>query len=190
MRAIPTFAGAAILVIGLLMMNLGAYKYTVEVPRTETRIIFNEIRLSPIGDYAVKDVDLRQGYLVNLQGSVALPGSNSSGIINLYVMNNNEYQRWRNGEKNIDYVLSLERIERFNETFVSAQNGTLYILFDNTIDPKYKKEVTLSAKYSFETMVPESREEKILTQAGYPLAILGVISLVYGLVRKPVVRWE
>jgi len=190
MRATPTFAGAAILVIALLMMYFGAYTYTVEVPRTETRIIFTEIKLSPIGDYAVKDLDLRQGYLVNLQGSVTVPDSNSSGIINLYVMNNNEYQRWRNGEKNIDYVLSRERIEEFNETFVLGQNGTFHILFDNTIDPKYKKEVTLSAKYSFETMVPENREERILKQAGYPLAILGVISLVYGLVRKTVVRWE
>ncbi len=190
MRAIPIFAGAAALVMGLLMMNFGAYTYTVEVPRTETRVILNGIKLSPIGDYAVKDLDLRQGYLVNLQGSVAVPGSNTSGIINLYVMNNDEYQRWRNGEENINYVLSRERIEKFNETFVSGQNGTFHILFDNTIDPKYKKEVTLSAKYSFETMVPEIREEKILTQAAYPLAILGVISLVYGLARKPVVRWE
>jgi hypothetical protein len=64
------------------------------------------------------------------------------------------------------------------------------VIFDNRYDPKYKKEVTLSVKYTFETKVPETREESILKQAGYPLMILGAISLAYGLVRKPVVRWE
>ncbi len=81
-------------------------------------------------------------------------------------------------------------MERFNLSFVSGGNGTFHILLDNTIDPMYKKEVTLSAKYSYQTTMPEVREETMLKQAGYPVAIIGVIVLVYGLARKPIVRWE
>ncbi|MEM3003920.1 MAG: hypothetical protein QXO25_01615 [Candidatus Bathyarchaeia archaeon] len=190
MRAMSTLAGAALLVVGLLMAYFGVYTYTVETPIVETRTIFDGLRLGPIGDYAVKDIELREDYLVNLQGSVTVPGSNSSGVVNLYVMNSDEYQRWRNGEKNIEYLFSRERVERFNVSFSSGENGTFHIVLDNTIDPMYKKEVTLSAKYSYQTTLPEVREEKMLKQAGYPVAVLGVLILVYGLLRKPVVRWE
>ncbi len=190
MRAAPTFAGIAILIVGLLMINFGAYTYTVQVPKTETRTIIDKERIPSIGDFAVKEVNLQKNWIVNLEARVRVPETNSSGEINLYVMNAREYQRWRAGEKNVDYIIRLEKVERFNETFVSAENGTTYILFDNRFDPKYKKEVTFSARYTFETKIPETREERILTQAGYPLVVLGVISLAYGLVRKPVVRWE
>ena len=36
----------------------------------------------------------------------------------------------------------------------------------------------------------EVREEDMLKQAGYPLAIIGAAFLIYGLIRKPEVRWE
>jgi len=190
MRAPPTFGGIALVVIGLLMINFGAYTYTVEVPKTETRLVFEKTKLTPIGDFAVKEIELQEGWVVNLDGKVGIPDSSSKGEIDLYVMNENEYQKWKVGEKNVNYVVRRERIEEFNETFVSTENGTFYILLDNRPDPKYKKEVTLSARYTFETKVPETREERILTQAGYPLVALGAVSLIYGLVRKPVVRWE
>lgn len=190
MRGAPTFGGLAILVVGLLMINFGAYTYTIEVPRIETRPILSGERLSQIGDFVSKEIDLRNTWIVNLEGKVGIPGSNGSGAIDLYVMNSREYQRWRNGEKNSEYLVKRERVESFNETFVPTENGTYYVTFDNRFDPKYKKEVTFTARYTFETRVRETRQEDILTRIGYPLAVLGVISLIYGLVRKPDVKWE
>jgi hypothetical protein len=190
MRAAPTFGGLAILALGLLMLNFGVYTYTVQVPKIETRILFDKERISSIGDFAGKELNLQKDWILRIEGEVRVPDTNSSGEINLYVMTTREYQRWRAGEKNIEYIIRREKVERFNETLVSAENETTYVIFDNRYDPKYKKEVTLSVKYTFETKVPETREESILKQAGYPLMILGAISLAYGLVRKPVVRWE
>lgn len=190
LRAAPTFGGLAILVVGLLMINFGAYSYTVEVPRIETRPILSGERLSQIGDFVSKEIDLRNTWIVNLEGKVEILGSNGSGAIDLYVMNSREYQRWRNGEKDVEYLVKRERVDRFNGTFVPTENGTYYVTFDNRFDPKYKKEVTFTARYTFETRVPETRQEDILTKVGYPLAVLGAISLIYGLVRKPDVKWE
>jgi hypothetical protein len=190
MRAAPTFAGIALLAVGLLMINFGAYSYVVDVPKIETHLLFDKVKLSPIGDFAVKDVYLQQNWIVNLDGKVQVPDSNKSGQIDLYVMNDKTYQSWKNGQKNISYVLQRQKVDIFNETFISLENGTFYILFDNSLDPTYKKEVTISARYTSESMVPEARQERILTQIGYPIAVLGVISLIYGVVRKPVVRWE
>jgi hypothetical protein len=63
-------------------------------------------------------------------------------------------------------------------------------LFDNREDPTYKKAIIFSGKYIFETKVEEIREENILKQAGYPLAIIGAAFLIYGLIRKSEIRWE
>lgn len=190
MKGIPIVVGTTLIILGLILANFGVYEYTAEVPKTETNILFSNISISGIGDYAVKDIDLRQNSIANLQGEISAPGSSTTSSINLFVMNNNEYQKWKNGDKKVEYILSREKVERFNETFLSPQNGTYYIVFDNTQDPNYKKEVTLSAKYTYEIKVQEKRRDETLTQLGYPLSIIGAIILVYGLLSKHPTVWD
>lgn len=190
MRAGPTFGGLAILIIGLLLANFGTFTYTAEVPKTETKIVFNNERISSIGDFNSKEIYLEQGWIFNVEGEVSIPDSNKSGQIDFFIMNNTEYQRWKTGEKNIEYVIRKEKVSRFNETFIPKNNETYYLVFDNSEDPTYKKAVTFSGKYVFETITEEIRDEDLLKQAGYPLVIIGAAFLIYGLIRKPEIRWE
>jgi len=190
MRAGPTFGGLAILIVGLLLANFGSFTYTVEVPREETKIVFNNERIPSIGDFVVREIYIEQGGIFNVEGKISIPYSNESGQINFFIMNSSEYQKWKIGEKDIEYVIQQEKTSRFNETFIPKKNETYYLLFDNREDPTYKKAVIFSGTYVFETITEEVREEDILKQAGYPLAIIGAAFLIYGLIRKPEVRWE
>ncbi|WP_455369787.1 hypothetical protein [[Eubacterium] cellulosolvens] len=190
MRAGPTFGGLAILIVGLLLTNFGSFTYTVEVPKEETRIVFNNEIISSIGDFDTREIYLEQGWVVNVEGKISVPDSNESGQIDFFIMNSNEYQKWRTGEKDIEYIIQQEKVSRFNETFIPNKNETYYLVFDNREDPTYKKAVTFSGKYVFETIVEEIKEEDILKQAGYPLAIIGAAFLIYGLIRKSEIRWE
>ncbi|WP_455278019.1 hypothetical protein, partial [[Eubacterium] cellulosolvens] len=147
-------------------------------------------RIPSIGDFDTREIYLEQGWVVNVEGKISVPDSNESGQIDFFIMNSNEYQKWKTGEKNIEYVIQQEKVSRFNESFTPNKNETYYLLFDNRQDPTYKKGVTFSVKYVFETKAEEIREEDILKQAGYPLAIIGAAFLIYGLIRKPEIRWE
>lgn len=190
MRAGPTFGGLAILIVGLLLANFGAFTYTVEVAKDETKIVFNNERIPSIGDFVAREIHLEQGWVVNVEGKISIPDSNESGQIDFSIVNSSEYQKWKNGEKDIEYVIRKEKVSRFNETFIPEKNETYYLLFDNREDPTYKKAIIFSGKYIFETKVEEVREENILKQAGYPLAIIGAAFLIYGLIRKSEIRWE
>ncbi|WP_455281476.1 hypothetical protein [[Eubacterium] cellulosolvens] len=190
MRAGPTFGGLAILIVGLLLANFGAFTYTVEVAKDETKIVFNNERIPSIGDFVAREIYLEQGWVVNVEGKISIPDSNESGQIDFSIVNSSEYQKWKNGEKDIEYVIRKEKVSRFNETFIPEKNETYYLLFDNREDPTYKKAIIFSGKYIFETKVEEIREENILKQAGYPLAIIGAAFLIYGLIRKSEIRWE
>ena len=190
MRAGPTFGGLAILIVGLLLANFGSFTYTVEVHIEETKIVFNNERIPSIGDFVVREIYLEQGWFFNVEGKISIPDSNESGQIDFFIMNSSEYQKWKNGEKDIEYVIQQEKTSRFNETFIPEKNETYYLLFDNREDPTYKKAVIFSGTYVFNTIAEEVREEDMLKQAGYPLAIIGAAFLIYGLIRKPEVRWE
>jgi hypothetical protein len=190
MRAGPTFGGLTILIVGLLLANFGSFTYTVEVPKYETKIVFNNERIPSIGDFVAREIYLEQGWVFNVEGKISIPDSNESGQIDFFIMNSSEHQRWKTGEKDIEYVIRQEKVSRFNETFIPKKNETYYLLFDNREDPTYKKAVIFSAKHIFETKVEEIREEDILKQSGYPLAIIGIVFLIYGLIRKSEVRWE
>ncbi|OGD53199.1 hypothetical protein A3K80_04755 [Candidatus Bathyarchaeota archaeon RBG_13_38_9] len=190
MRAGPTFGGLAILIVGLLLANFASFTYTVEVAKDETKIIFNNERIPSIGDSVAREIYLEQGWVFNVEGKISIPDSNESGQIDFFIMNSSEYQKWKTGEKDIEYVIRREKVSRFNETFIPQKNETYYLLFDNSEDTTYKKAVIFSGRYIFETKAEEIREEDILKQAGYPLAIIGAAFLIYGLIRKPEVRWE
>src|SRR4030042_2921767 len=190
MRAGPTFGGLAILIVGLLLANFASFTYTVEVAKDETKIIFNNERIPSIGDSVAREIYLEQGWVFNVEGKISIPDSNESGQIDFFIMNSSEYQKWKTGEKDIEYVIRREKVSRFNETFIPQKNETYYLLFDNSEDTTYKKAVIFSGRYIFETKAEEIREEDILKQAGYPLAFIGAAFLIYGLIRKPEVRWE
>ncbi|MBS7625729.1 hypothetical protein KEJ51_01610 [Candidatus Bathyarchaeota archaeon] len=190
MRALPMFGGAAMIILGLLMINFGVYTYKIEVPKFETRVLFDHLKIQQIGDFAVREIEMQSKWSVCLEGEVNIPSSTEKGKISLFVMNNTEYQKWRGGVKDVRYIVKEEGVSNFNVTVNIDRNGFYYILLDNRDDPTYKKDVTLTLRYTFETKVPELREDRTLISIGYPIVILGVIGLVYGLIRKPEVRWE
>ncbi|MGQ9542862.1 MAG: hypothetical protein ACUVTM_02055 [Candidatus Bathyarchaeia archaeon] len=190
MRALPMFGGLAMVILGLLMINFGVYTYTVEVPRVETRVVFDHLKIQQIGDFAVREVELQSKWTVYLEGKVNIPSSVEKGEITVFVMNSSEYQKWMGGEKDIKYIIKEDRVSNFNSTMVVERGGVYHIILDNRYDPTYKKDVTITVRYAFEAKVPESREERILTLAGYPIVVLGVIGFIYGLIRRPEVRWE
>ena len=190
MRAGPTFCGLAILIVGLLLANFGSFTYTVEVPKAETKIVFNNESIPSVGDFVTREIYLEKDWVFNIEGKISIPDSNESSQIDFYIMNSSEHQKWKTGEKDIKYVIRKEKVSRFNETFIPKNNETYYLVFDNREDPTYKKAVIFSAKYVFETLTEEIREEDILKQAGYPLAIIGAAFFIYGLIRKPEIHWE
>ena len=188
MRAQPFFLGIAILALGLLLVFFGTQTVTIDVPKTQTEVLFDRSTLT-VGDVAHRSAELNENLTVICSGIVRIPSSNDSGDISFYVMNSADFQKWESGDRNIDFIVQRLRVDRIEASFVTSQKDTYYFVFDNSHSTLFKKEVTFSAYYEFTSMEHQTLEDRTFNTYGYPLIIVGAVVAVYGLVRKHEVRW-
>lgn len=188
MRAQPFFLGIIVLALGLLLVFFGTQTLTIDVPRTQTEVLFDRSTLT-VGDVAHRSAELNENLTVFCSGIVRIPSSNDSGDISFYVLNSADFKKWESGDRNIDFIVQRLRVDRIEASFVTSHKDTYYFVFDNSHSTLFKKEVTFSAYYEFTTMEQQTLEDRTFNTYGYPLIIVGAVIAVYGLVRKHEVRW-
>jgi uncharacterized membrane protein len=187
-RAGSFFLGIVVVALGLLLLFFGTQTQTIDVPRTETKVLFDRLMFT-VGDSSYRSADMTANLTVLCSGSVKIPANNESGDINLYVMDRANFQKWESGDRSVNFVVQRLRISQINVSFVTLRDDTYYFVFDNSYSPLFKKEVTFSVSYQYITIHHETLEDRSLNIYGYPLILIGAIITVYGLARKAEVRW-
>jgi hypothetical protein len=188
MRTGATLGGISLLILGILMILFGSYTYTIDVPKLESKTVFNNISFT-VGDIKVYDADFSENVTVTCNASIQIPATGDMGEINFYVIRAEEFQRWNNGEKDIEFIIELTGTKSIDTSFKIDRKDTYYFIFDNTFSELYKKEVTFSSTMEYTTYIKEIRENNSIAYTGYIAIVLGAIVAAYGLIRKREVTW-
>lgn len=177
-----TLTGLGLLVLGLLLVAIIGPYVTVEVQETHRRPVEPHVEFL-VGDVVDKSYNLPA--TPNVVGTIAVTQapSNQTGDIRLLVFDAENYQRWSSGGQPI---YSVDKQGKFNFTFKVDNSGIYHFVFDNRAS-LYKQYVVLTIAYDEVTTkrVPDTR----VGYAGWVLAAIGAIILIYGFARKPPVTW-
>jgi len=188
MRAGPFFGGVVIVALGLLLLFLGTQMLTIDVPKTETKTLFDRSTFT-VGDSVYRSADLTANLTVSCSGDVRIPSGNESGDIDFYVMDKANFQKWKTGDRSAVSLVQRLRVEKIDASFTTPRVDTYYFVFDNSYSTLFKKEVSFSASYQYIVIHHETVEDRTFNSYGYPLIVVGAIFVIYGLVRKAEPRW-
>ncbi|HMK83752.1 MAG TPA: hypothetical protein VK503_08545 [Candidatus Bathyarchaeia archaeon] len=177
-------AGVVLLVMGVLVFNYGGQFIMMMVQSTQ------RTDLEPHVEFRVGEVSQRSYSLpatVTVFGVVktSQPPTNESSDVRFLVFDDLNYQKWNTGAQ-ADSAYSSEKQGQFNYTFTTTKSGAYHFVFDNRAS-MYKKYVAFSISYNevVRSQVPDSRFQYV----AWAMLVGGAILLVYGLVRKPPLRW-
>jgi len=179
-----TLTGLALTVAGLLLLTVAAPYITVQVRVVQPH------EVEPHAQFLVGDVTDRP---YNLPANVSVFGSidvlqaptNQSSTIQFMVLDAQNYQLWTAGQQSTFLVTSNQQ-GLSNFTFSTPSSGIYHFVFDNRASI-YKKYVTLTINYNEVSITnqPDSR----LPYVGWGLVAVGLVLLVYGLIRKAPIPW-
>jgi len=180
-----TLTGIALLALGLLLLTYIAPYVTVEVQELHTRVVEPHAELL-VGDMADRPYNLPASSDVFGSIDVNEAPSNQSGDIRFVVFDAQNFQLWNSGQQ-ANFAYSADKQGQFNYTFKTDKSGTYHFVFDNRAS-LYKKYVVFNITYNeiTTTRVPDSR----MNYVAWALAIVGGVTLVYGLIRKPPLTWN
>jgi hypothetical protein len=179
-----TLAGAMLLVAAILLLTVAGPYVTVQVQAVQRHDV------EPHAQFLVGDVTDRQ---YSIPGSVAVFGTldvaqaptNQSSNIQFMVFDAQNYQRWATGEQP-NAMFSSDEEGHSNFTFNTQNSGIYYFVFNNTASV-YKKYVTLSVSYN-EVSISNQPDPRI-PYVAWGLLAVGFVVLIYGLAKKPPIRW-
>jgi hypothetical protein len=188
MRGGPLLVGIVILVLALLLLFFGTQTRTIDVPETQTKVLFDRSTFT-VGDSTYRTSELTTNLTVLCSGSVMIPSTNNSGDLDFYVMNKANFLKWQAGERSVDLIVQKLTVSQIELSFVTPREDTYYFVFDNTHSTLFKKEIIFSASYQYTTIQHKTIEDRTLNSYGYPLVVVGAVVTIYGLVRKSEVTW-
>jgi len=179
-----SIVGALLLVAGILLLTVAGPYLTVQVQNIQQRTV------EPHAQFLVGDVSDRQYTLpaaVSVFGMINVDQAptNQSGSIQFMILDNQNYALWSTGQQSNNLFAS-DQPGAFNFTFNTGSAGLYHFVFDNRASV-YKKYVTLSVSYN-EISVSTKPDPRV-PYVGWGLFAVGLVVLIYGLVRKPPVTW-
>jgi hypothetical protein len=177
-------AGAAIFAVGMLLLTMGQF-VTVEVQQMQNRAVEPHAEFL-VGDVVDRPYDLPARVSVFGSVDVTQAPTNASGDVQFMVFDAANYQRWSSGQQS-NSLFEAEKPGQLNFTFTTPSAGTYHFAFDNRASP-FKKYVVLSIGYNEVTIthVPDPR----VPYLAWALLVAGIIILIFGLAKKPPVRWS
>jgi hypothetical protein len=138
-----------------------------------------------VGDLVDKSYNLPASVQVLGNVSVTEAPSNQTGAIRFLVFDSDNYQKWTTVGQ-ADSAYSGEKQGQFSFTFTTAKSDVYHFVSDNRAS-LYKKYVTLTITYDdvVTSRVPDTR----VGYVGWVFVAAGLGIALYGLVRKPPVKW-
>jgi hypothetical protein len=179
-----TLAGAILLVAGVLLLTVVGPYITVEVQVVQRHDVETHAQFL-VGDVTDRPYPLPATVSVFGTLDVAQAPTNHSGNVQFLVFDANNYQSWAAGQQS-SYVFSGDQQGHSNFTFNTGSGGVYHFVFDNRAS-LYKKYVTLTVSYKeiSTSHQPDPRTHYV----GWGVSAVGLIILIYGLVRKPPIPW-
>jgi len=179
-----SIVGALLLVAGILLLTVAGPYLTVQVQNIQQRTV------EPHAQFLVGDVSDRQYTLpaaVSVFGMISVDQAptNQSGSIQFMILDNQNYALWSTGQQSNNLFVS-DQPGASNFTFNTGSAGVYHFVFDNRASV-YKKYVTLTVGYN-EISVSTKPDPRV-PYVGWGLFAVGLVVLIYGLVRKPPVTW-
>jgi hypothetical protein len=179
-----TLAGALLLVVGILLLTVAGPYVTVPVRVVQRHDV------EPHAQFLVGDVTDRP---YSIPGSVVVFGTldvaeaptNQSGDIQFIVLDAQNYQLWVAGQQSNNLFTSDEQ-GHSNFTFNTPSSAVYHFVFDNRAS-LYKKFVTLSLGYNEVSL--SNKPDPRIPYFGLGLLAVGLVVLIYGLARKPLIPW-
>jgi hypothetical protein len=179
-----TLIGAVLLVAGILLLTVAGQYITVEVQVVQRHDVESHAEFL-VGDVTDRPYSLPAGVSVFGTLDVTQAPTNSSSDIQFLVFDATNYQIWAAGQQS-SFLFSGDQQGNSNFTFNTSNSGVYHFVFDNRAS-LFKKYVTFSVSYND---VSTSRQpDPRAPYAGWVLCAVGLVLLVYGLVRKPPIPW-
>ena len=176
--------GVVILVIGVLLLNYGGQYITMTVQNTQRTNVEPRAEFL-VGDTAQRSYPLPASVTVLGVLRVTQAPTNQSGDLRFLVFDESNFQKWNAGGQ-ADSTYSSEQQGQFNFTFTTSKNGVYHFVFDNRAS-MYKKYVVFSMAYN---EVVRSQQADPRTQyVAWATLIVGGLLFLFGLLKKPPVRW-
>jgi len=187
-RLKPTIAGLVLLIVGILGIQYGAQNYLKEVskPVTDTFRVAMEVRELSFWSYGH-----RFETSTSVDGNGTISGGSYGQVtdINFFVMDGPNFENWKQRQPGVQYLAKMTQApSRFEFSFATSKNGTYFFVFDNYYSTA-KREVSLSARYQYVKIVKEAHTDYTFSYVGAGISVVGAIVLIYGLLKKPEIRW-
>jgi hypothetical protein len=179
-----TLTGAMLLAVGILLLTVAGPYITVQAQVVQRHDVESNAQFR-VGDVTDRQYSLPGSVAVSGTLNVAQAPSNESSDIQFIVFDAQNYQLWVAGQQS-NNIFTSDQQGHSNFTFNTPGSGVYHFVFDNRASV-YKKYVTLSVGYNdlSTTYKPDPR----VPYVGWGLFALGLVLLVYGLVRKPPIPW-
>jgi len=179
-----TLIGALLLVAGILLLTAIGQYVTDEVQVVQRQDVESHAEFL-VGDVTPRNYSLPGGVSVFGTLDVTEAPTNRSSDIEFLVFDSTNYQNWAAGQPS-SYIFSGDQQGNSNFTFSTDHRGVYYFIFDDKASI-FKKYVTLSVSYN--EVLTSRRPDPRVPYVGWGLSVVGLILLVYGLVRKPPISW-
>jgi len=179
-----TLIGALLLVTGILLLTVVGQYITVEVQVVQRHDVESHAEFL-FGDVTDRNYSLPAGVSVFGTLDVTQAPTNRSSDVEFLVFDSTNYQNWAAGQPS-SYIFSGDQQGNSNFTFSTDHRGVYYFVFDDRAS-LFKKYVTFSVSYN--DVLTGRQPDPRVPYVGWGLSAVGLILLVYGLVRKPSIPW-
>jgi hypothetical protein len=178
------FAGAAMLIIGILLLTVLGQYVTVTVQNTERQNVDPQVAFM-VGDVTDRSYSLPSG--VSAFGSVGVTQAptNQTSDVRFTIFDAQNYQLWSSGAQ-ANSIYSTTGQGQFNYTFTTQKSGIYHFVFDNRASV-FKKYVVFSLAY--DEIVTGQESDARIPLLAWGLAAAGGLLAVVGMIRKPSISW-
>jgi len=176
--------GAFLITVGILLLTVAGPYITVQVQDIQRHDVESHAEFL-VGDFTDRQYSLPASVSVFGTIDVAQAPTNQSSDVQFIVLDAANYQQWISGQQSSN-IFSADEQGHSNFTFSTTSAGTYHFVFDNRAS-LYKKYVGFSV--SFDEVSTSRQADPRTPYVGWGLLGVGLVVVVYGLIRKAPTSW-
>ena len=182
------FLGITIFLVGILLFTFGTQTSIVYNLKIDKGNLIEPIYFS-VENFYIIERNIQKNTTITCLGKIETLGVNNQSDINFYILNEENFKKWKAREENINYKLRLLRVKEFNTSLIIDKDDTYFFIFDNSYSFS-KKEVKFQAIYQQTILIPKESKSYEWNNFGIILAIFGLVLTIYGVIKKEPIPWS